>query len=629
MDIKQIKKITIPFLTVFLASYIMSGCGLQTAYSAGKDIYNTDTLTYQEEHEPLTIYTAGMDYSYFIDALNEVYPEVKLQVCSYDGGNSSGFMKQQLERGDIPDIYSTNYLQDEALQKEYLLDLSGYDFINDYSDTMLNRVDVDGNIYLLPSRYSVAGINYNKTMFEKYGWKVPESFEELNELVEQIKEEAPDITPVMARMGLKGYPFQYFFALGSTDFLGTPAGTKWKTDFLNGDATAVGNLESAAEYFQEWIDKGYIAVNDKSDSDVMSDFYDGKVAMVLGTATSRWTGVGKTTGETIEIGIMAWPGENGNHGMLLSNVARYYGINKELDEEGNEQKLEDALKVLSFMSTEEGQTALAAGSQNGAAFPFKNFKIEEDSPLYEVRDYIENGYTVPLVYEKYEKHFLIPMADSLTDMVSGKIDADELLAEFDMLYDEFKDNPEADAVGWADESFTAEQTAALSGMAMIDAMDADVSLVSLGGIYDDGYENSTGVQCGIYDGAVTEEIINIFRPYSNGIATVTLTGAEIKELYEKGREYVADPSAIGAQRPDGEEIVEYSMPYVLVVKDNAELDDNKEYKVVFSMGDYSDANEEKWGDGLNTTNDETSGTAIIKWIQSKPDRHFGTKDLEW
>jgi raffinose/stachyose/melibiose transport system substrate-binding protein len=508
-----------------LCAGLLTGCGKKTSVYAAMEASYTmekgvDTLADVSEHEPLTIYTAGMNYSYFIEALEEVYPEVNLQVISYKGGNSSGFMKQQLERGDLPDIYTSNYIQDEELQKKYLLELSQYDFINNYSDIMLNQVDVDGNVYMLPSRYSVAGINYNKTMFEKYGWEVPQSFEELNALVEQIHEEAPEITPIMARMGLKGYPFQYFFALGNTDFLGTPAGTKWKEEFLNGETTAVGNLESVAAYYQEWIDRGYIAINEMSDSDFMSDFYDGKIAMVLGTATSRWTGVGKTTGETIEIGIMAWPGENGNHGMLLSNVAKYYGLNKELAESGNEQKLEDALKVLSFMSTEEGQTALVAGSRNGVAFPFKNFKIEEDSPLYEVRDYIENGYTVPLVYEEWEEHFLIPMADDMTEMIAGNIDGDEMLARFDTLYEQFEENPDADALGWADESFTAEQTARLAGMAMIDALDADVSLVSLGGIYDDCYENSTGVQCGIYDGAVSEEIVNIFRPYGTGLATV-------------------------------------------------------------------------------------------------------------
>jgi 2',3'-cyclic-nucleotide 2'-phosphodiesterase (5'-nucleotidase family) len=166
-------------------------------------------------------------------------------------------------------------------------------------------------------------------------------------------------------------------------------------------------------------------------------------------------------------------------------------------------------------------------------------------------------------------------------------------------------------------------------MAMIAAMDADVSLVSLGGIYDDCYENSTGVQCGIYDGAVNEEILNIFRPYGTGLATITLTGAEIKELVENGREYMADPAAIGAVRPDREGIVKYSMPYILVVKNDAELADKQEYTVVFNLNDYSDANAEKWGERLVITKEETSATAITEWIQSKADRHFSTADLNY
>jgi hypothetical protein len=490
-------------------------------------------------------------------------------------------------------------------------------------------VDAEGAIYLLPSRYTVAGINYNKTMFEDHGWSVPQTFEELEELVAQIRKEAPEITPIMARMSLKGYPFQYFFALGNTDFFGTPAGTQWKSDFLNGKATAVGNLESTVEYYQKWIDAGYITDYDVDASDFMADFYDGRIAMVLGTATSRWTGVGKTTGETIEVGIMAWPGENGNHGMLLSNVARYYGLSKTLLEPGNEQKLDDALKIMEFMSTDEGQTALASGSCNGEAFPFRNFKIEEDSPLYEVREYIEEGYTAPLVYEKWEDHLLVPMADELIELVRGNITGEQLLEHFDELYKRFEENPDADAIGYADEDLTKEETARLSAMAMIQCAQADVSLVSLGGIYMNTYENAYGAQCGIYAGAVNEEVLNIFRPWGSKLAEIDLTGAEIKALAEAGHEFRSDPEAIDSEHPDAEGIVEYSMPYVLVVKNDEQLQDENVYSVVFNYGDYSEDIAKEWGERLKIIEDKNTATAIGEWIAALPDGHFSKKNLEY
>jgi raffinose/stachyose/melibiose transport system substrate-binding protein len=622
---------------LLLCAVLLTGC-------ADGDIPSGETDTNQgsargkqsgqmetQEHEALTICTAGMNYTYFLNALHEKYPEINLKLVSYDGADASGYMKDTLVNGDIPDIYTSNYRQSDKLQETYLLNLGNYDFINNYSDTMLDDVDVDGDVYMLPSRYQVAGINYNKTMFEEHGWKVPETFEELQALVEQIRAEEPDVTPVAAKMSQKNYVFQYLFALGSTDFLGTTAGTQWKQAFLDGSATAVGNLESTADYLKEWIDAGYIADYNSDGTDLMSDFYDGKIAMVLGTGTSAWSGTGKTTGENIEVGIMAWPGENGNHGMLLSSVERYYGLSKKLAEPGNEQKLEDALKVLDFISTEEGQAALCSGSWDGMVFPFSNFEIGEDSPLYEVKDDIEQGYTAPLTYEKWEEKLLSPMADEILALVHGDISTEEMLAQFDEINQNVHENPQSYTYATLDENLTKEQTARLAAMAMMKYTDAEVSLVSLGGITEDGnyLENPTGVQCGIYAEDITEEIIDIFRPNSTQLSVIGLTGKEIKKMASDGRELYADPDESGSEYAGLSAPVTYYMPYVLVTQNDEALSDDKTYRVVFAAGDYSDRIAGEWGDRLETLTDKSPADAIASWLKKQPDGHFGVEALEF
>jgi raffinose/stachyose/melibiose transport system substrate-binding protein len=468
-------------------------------------------------------------------------------------------------------------------------------------------------------------------MFEEHGWKVPTSFEELQKLTAQIEEEAPDVTPVVARMNLKGYPFQYMWALGNTDFTGTPDGIEWEEDFLNGNATAVGNLESTAEYLKKWIDAGYITDYDLYGADVMGDFYDGKIAMVLGTGTASWEGTGKTTGEKIEVGIMAWPGENGNHGMLISNVASYYGLNKELSMAGNEQKLEDALKVIEFMSTEEGQQTLAQGSRNVEASPFKNFHVDEDSPLYEVKDYIEDGYTVPLVYEGWVDDLLAPMADEIIKLVEGEIDTDEMLERFDEINAEVKANPDANDFARLEEKLSKEQVARLVGMALIDYSGAEVSLVSLGGITEDGnnLENETGVQCGLYPGGIDEEIVNIFRPSSSRIVTVELTGAEINSMCDLGKVNIADPDALGTEYSYLDEAVTYTMPYVLVAKDDMEIENDITYRVAFAQGDYGDIYASEWGDKIYVLEDGSPYDAIVSWLENLPEKSFDSSALEW
>ena len=45
---------------------------------------------------------------------------------------------------------------------------------------------MDGANYLFPGDYSIQGIIYNKTLFEKNGWKMPHNFKELKELTNHL-----------------------------------------------------------------------------------------------------------------------------------------------------------------------------------------------------------------------------------------------------------------------------------------------------------------------------------------------------------------------------------------------------------------------------------------------------------
>ena len=187
------KKIVL-FLVIFTA-FIFSGC-IQIE---------------KEEDASLTIMTTGVNYEKFVEALNKKYPEIKLNFISYAGYNMTGFIKETLEAGDLPDIVTTTYFVDQNLQKSRLLDLSKYSFVNNYSDAWLNECNVEGSIYLLPSNYSPIGFYYNKTILDKYGWQLPDNFEELKELSVKIKEQGLNVC--CARMDLEGFIFNYFFGL--------------------------------------------------------------------------------------------------------------------------------------------------------------------------------------------------------------------------------------------------------------------------------------------------------------------------------------------------------------------------------------------------------------------------------
>lgn len=47
----------------------------------------------------------------------------------------------------------------------------------------------DGTLMMLPNEASVDGLFYNKTLFEKHGWKLPETFDDLIKLAEEVQKE--------------------------------------------------------------------------------------------------------------------------------------------------------------------------------------------------------------------------------------------------------------------------------------------------------------------------------------------------------------------------------------------------------------------------------------------------------
>lgn len=101
---------------------------------------------------------------------NEKYPEINLEIIPYNGQNTSAYMKDMRLSGQMTDIYFTSfYTPGRYDDEEDFLDLSAYEFTDNYTQSRLREVTYDGGIYMLPQGYSALGITYNKTLLEKNG----------------------------------------------------------------------------------------------------------------------------------------------------------------------------------------------------------------------------------------------------------------------------------------------------------------------------------------------------------------------------------------------------------------------------------------------------------------------------
>ena len=90
--------------------------------------------------------------------------------------------------GELPDIYSTTYYTPGHMGDEGdFLDLSGYDFMDNYTPSRLRDVSYNGGIYMLPMGYSAIGITYNKTLLDANGWTLPTNLDELATLKDEVE----------------------------------------------------------------------------------------------------------------------------------------------------------------------------------------------------------------------------------------------------------------------------------------------------------------------------------------------------------------------------------------------------------------------------------------------------------
>ena len=613
---KHIGKI-ISFITaVSMVLLLLSGCGNSGNGSTGNDGTNSgngdgNATSSESEvtpgssdtgsgHEPLTITSYNnIVTEEFIAAVHEVYPDINFEIISYSGKNGSGYAQFSLEEGDIPDIYVSTLPFAKDKQAEYLMDLSNQDFINEYSTAMLNSLDQNGSIYLLPSGYTVAGITYNKTLMEENGWEVPTSLEELEALVPEI--EAAGLKPFASAMNLDGFPFNYFFSLGNTVWFGSQEGVEWKEAFPKGeeDAASATGLRDVISLFKRYIDDGIITSEDVSNEDY---FKSGDTVFDLNIGISSFE---YTTDDnvTYEFGIMPWLSEDGSNNMLTRNVSRYFGVNKELEEAGNEQKLEDALNLMRFIASPEGQETIL-GSGNIWMSPLNGAEMSEDHPYYEVADTINSGHTVQMVYVGWED-LIIPIAQDIRKFIAGDLSEDELVAAFDETYKEVAEGT-TDTYGTLTERLTLQETAILNDIEEGVAADADCALVSLNEYHGDGLSNKLGIGWYLYPADLDMARINMVAPNTSTISVLELTGAEIKEIVQNGFDYD------GNGKP---------YEYVFVTKGDAELSDDETYRLAFPTGSvlgYEDKEEVLETSPQTALSDYTSSLGT-----------FGASDISW
>lgn len=569
------KKILSLLLAMICATATLSGCG-STANDSTAAQTNATTPDAQVsgnvtegEHEAITM-TAMVPFrnpSHLADLVHEKYPEINIEFIPYSGYNATAFVKEELAVDDMPDIYfGSMYLPSRDDASDKLIDLSAYAFTDNFTDYRLREVTDNGAIYMLPLYYYCMAITYNKTLLEDNGWELPNSLEELEELAPKVEEAGYDLA--ISQVQFPGAGFQYLFDILSTGYLNTLDGRKWQNSFLAEEADFQGNAEIMRdlEMVQRWRDIGMLNFNGDPDSDTntVTKMAEGNTLFMLGTIAQY-----SEEQTTDEFGYMPFLSEDGNSNVYIAQVSKYVGLNKKLEEEGNEQKLEDALHIMEIICTVEGMRSLSINTTSDVLFPLKDFVIPEDSIYKPLEEALDNGYVAPYVYAGWE-NMVVPVGNKMFSFMKGECDVDEVSQEIDANQHLLSDNSEL-IYTTVTEKIEVEDCARLVGACFAKASGADLALVSTNKWYttdEDKAMNTRGVACPLYAVPITDEEITAMLPtgWTGTIQTVTLTGARIRELAETGFDKFEDG--------------EHLFPYVLVTPDGMTLEDDTTYTVV-------------------------------------------------
>lgn len=571
----------ISFLLAAAIVFSLAACG---------SVKEPDSAPSDKKKVSLSVLCVNTDYSRnFVRTIQKHFPDVDLQV-EYHGAsnNPSGYIDRMVESGNAPDIVYSGAILREDLQKNYLLDLSAYDFAGRYSVSIINQRDVDGALYMLPGTYSVFSMLYNKSLFEEKGWTVPTTNDEFVALCRQIREES-DIIPVAHTGFTVGTYWRMLGALAQSGFLGTSEGAEWTKEFVKGEASFEEGFGEAIRMMQGWKEAGVLDSSDITsvNSDVYAKLTNREAAMAYPVGGLASLSKAISDGED-EIGAFPFLGKDAESGLLTTSINFNFGLSKSLGDKGNEKKLAKALDIMAFLSSEEGQKELAVLDTDVSPLG-KKTPPAENTPYADVWELVESGDCLPYLLTDYYDVW-VQCGSELKEAMMGDGSFDAIAADMDELHKKaMADQQSVLPLATVEEDMTHQQTVQIMADLLYET-GSDVAIVS-DGIFIDGIANTTGVSGRLFAGDIYSEtsyIINIPGAFNKNLVRLTLTGRELFELLEGGRS-VTDGnktavfdyywSGVDAQIENGK-IVSAAL------KDGTPIEESKTYTAVMCAGDY-------------------------------------------
>lgn len=182
-------------LSLLLASAMIAslaaGCGSGGGSDNGEEKVTLTILAGQSTTD------AGIE-DMIDEAMAEKYPEVILEWECVDWGNDFQPKMQQYMQSGLPDIMIGKAQDVATYAPQGILGEIDEQYLERGLDAARENVTIDGKTYGLVYNAMYQGVYYNRAMFEENGWKVPETQEDLQAIIDDCKEKG--IIPFASHM---------------------------------------------------------------------------------------------------------------------------------------------------------------------------------------------------------------------------------------------------------------------------------------------------------------------------------------------------------------------------------------------------------------------------------------------
>ena len=290
----------------------------------------------------------------------EAHPGVHIEIETTTDNEIKSKLKLALGSGDMPDVYQTwtgEYCE-KFIRAGYALDLTPYlEADSEWKDSFIpaaySAFTYEDGQYAVPTRFDAEVFIYKKSVFEKYGFEEPKTWDDLMQICETLK--ADGVTPFILGDGLSWDAPHWYGAL-------------WQKfvpeDVLEGQDFNVKTVTiddpgyvNGLNYFTDLLDKGYFNdnINSMEHNMALEVFYAGEGAMAY-VEMLEFNDINK--GLDGDFGFFAMPTIEDDE--AKGNQEKLYGAPEGMIVNPNSENVDVAVDFLKFLTSVESQQKIVS-----------------------------------------------------------------------------------------------------------------------------------------------------------------------------------------------------------------------------------------------------------------------------